>query len=175
MPGSAWCDNACMHLRRCRYCQKEFQPSPFQPRQEVCSLAECQRRRRVDYHRAKLAADPEYQDVCRDSARKWRQQHPGYWSQYRQIHPAGTEQNRRRQQSRDRKQRLRHLANNTSALDLKRAAAEIWLLGPGASDLANNNSARAQVWVIEALPAPSPPVWPSCKQHPSGPAGAPAA
>ncbi len=35
------------------------------PRQEVCSLAECQRRRRADYHRAKLAADPEYRDVCR--------------------------------------------------------------------------------------------------------------
>jgi hypothetical protein len=162
-----------MHLRRCRYCQSEFQPSQFQPRQEVCSLSECQRRRRADYHRAKLAADPEYRDVCRDSARKWRQQHPDYWKQYRQSHPAETEQNRLRQQSRDRKQRLGRLANNTSALDLKHSAAEIWLLGPGVGDLANNNSAPAQVWVIEALPARPSPGWPSCKQHPSGPAGAP--
>ena len=121
-------------------------------------MAECQRRRRADYHRAKLVADPEYREVCHDSARKWREQHPDYWKQYRQNHPAETEQNRLQQQVRDRKQRLRRLANNNSALDLKRSAAEIWLLGPGASDLANNNSALAQVWVIEALLAPSPPV-----------------
>jgi len=43
------------------------------------------------------------------------------------------------------------------------------------ADLANNNSASAQVWVIEALPFRPPPVPPSCKQHPSGEAAAPAA
>jgi hypothetical protein len=164
-----------MNQRRCRYCQCTFQPSKFQPHQEVCSRPECQRQRRADYHRAKLATDPEYGDVCRDSARKWREQHPGYWKQYRQSHPAAAEQNRIRQQVRDRRQRLRHLANNNSALDLKRTAAEVWLVTPGASGLANNNSAPAQVWIIEALPPRAAVPWPSCKQHPSGPDGAPAA
>jgi hypothetical protein len=40
-----------MGERRCRYCQKSFQPSKFQPRQTVCGQAECQQKRRTDYHR----------------------------------------------------------------------------------------------------------------------------
>lgn len=148
-----------MGERRCRYCQQIFQPSKFQPRQAVCSGAACQRKRRTDYHREKIAADPEYGEVCRDSRRKWRASHPGYWKQYREKHPAVVERNRQLQKLRDRKRRLRDLANNTSALDLKHAAAQVWLVGPGAADLANNNSAPAQVWVIEALPSrPAPPV-----------------
>jgi hypothetical protein len=141
-----------MGERRCRYCQQVFQPSKFQPRQTVCGEAGCQRQRRTDYHRGKIAADPEYREVCRDSPRKWRAGHPGYWKQYRETHPEAAELNRRQQKLRDRKRRLCNLANNTSALDLKHSAAQVWLVGPGAAHLANNNSASAQVWVIEALP-----------------------
>ena len=147
-----------MGERRCRYCQQVFQPSKFQPRQAVCSGAECQRKRRIDYHREKIVADPEYREVCRDSRRKWRDRHPDYWKQYREKHPEAAEHNRQQQKFRDRKRRLRNLANNTSALDLKHSAAQVWLVGPGAAHLANNNSALAQIWVIEALPShPAPP------------------
>jgi len=73
-----------MGERRCLYCQQIFQPSKFQRRQAVCGQADCQRRRRADYHRAKIAADPEYREVCRDSPRKWRSRNPDYWKQYRQ-------------------------------------------------------------------------------------------
>jgi hypothetical protein len=147
-----------MGERRCRYCQQVFQPSKFQPRQTVCSGAACQRKRRTDYHREKIAADPEYGEVCRDSRRKWRASHPGYWKQYRENHPAAVERNRQQQKLRDRKRRLLDLAKNTSALDLKHSAAQVWLVGPGAACLANNNSAPAQVWVIETLGSrPSPP------------------
>jgi len=141
-----------MGERRCLYCQQIFQPSKFQPRQAVCGGADCQRRRRTEYHRKKLAADPEYRDVCRDSPRKWRSRNPGYWKQYRQKNPGSGDRNRSQQQLRDRKRRLCNLANNTSALDLKHSAAQVWLVGPGAVELANNNSAPAQIWVIEALP-----------------------
>lgn len=157
-----------MGERRCLYCQQIFAPSKFQRRQAVCDEADCQRRRRADYRRRKLAADPEYRDVCRDSPRKWRSRNPDYWKQYRRKNPAAVERNRSQQQLRDRKRRLRNLANNTSALDLKHSAAEVWLVGPGAADLANNNSAPAQVWVIEALPPHRPPLPPSCKQQPAG-------
>jgi hypothetical protein len=53
-------------------------------------------------------------------------------------------------------------------LDLKYSAAQVWLIGSGAAHLANNNSAPAQVWVIEALPPRAAPAVPSCKQHPAG-------
>lgn len=157
-----------MDERRCRYCQKLFQPSKYQPCQMVCGDPACQRKRRTDYHRQKIATDPEYREVCRDSPRKWRARHPDYWKRYRSDHPAVAERNRQQQQARDRRRRLRHLANNTSAVDLKHSAAQVWLVGAGAAHLANNNSVPAQVWVIETL-APRPgPVPPSCKQQPSG-------
>src|ERR1700685_791954 len=157
-----------MGERRCLYCQQVFQPSKFQRRQAVCGEADCQRRRRTDYHRRKLAADPEYRDVCRDSPRKWRSRHPDYWKQYRAKNLKSTDRNRSQQQLRDRKRRLRNLAHDNSALDLKYSAAQVWLVGPGAADLANNNSAPAQVWVIEALPSRRTPLLPSCKQQPAG-------
>lgn len=157
-----------MGERRCLYCEKLFQPSRFQPRQTVCGEVECQRKRRTDYHRRKIGSDPEYRQGCRDSPRKWRSHNPGYWKQYRQKNPAAVEKSRQQQKLRDRKRKLCNLANNTSALDLKYSAAQVWLIGSGVAHLANNNSALAQVWVIEALPPHAAPPVPSCKQHPAG-------
>src|SRR5580700_9293871 len=157
-----------MGERRCRYCQKSFQPSKFQPRQAVCGEPVCQRKRRTEYHRQKIVADPEYREVCRDSLRKWRTHHPDYWKRYRTEHPQAVERNRQRQKLRDRRQHLRDLANNTSALDLKHSAAGVWLLNGQAGDLANNNSVSAQVWVIEAFPRRKGPGREACKQQPAG-------
>jgi hypothetical protein len=69
---------------------------------------------------------------------------------------------------RDQKRRLRDLANNNSAIDLKHSAAGVWLLGAGLQNLANHNSARAQVWILEALPPRKPPQSESCKQQRPG-------
>jgi hypothetical protein len=154
--------------RRCRYCGQKFQPSRFHPEQAVCSEPACQQRRRADNRKQKLVADPEYRQVCRESARKWRSDHPGFWQQYRAAHPQSTERNRSRQRQRDQRQRLLHLANNNSALDLKSSVAGVWLLGPGAEDLANNNLADAQVFIVAGLPRKPPASASSCKQHPSG-------
>jgi hypothetical protein len=44
----------------------------------------------------------------------------------------------------------------------------VWLLGTGLQNLANNNSAPAQVWILEALPPRKPPHSESCKQQRPG-------
>jgi hypothetical protein len=154
--------------RRCRYCEYGFQPSKFQPRQFVFSQPACQQRRRADYHRQKIAADPEYRQVCQDSSRKWRTGNPEYWRRRRERNPAIAERNRQRQQVRDQKRRLRDLANNNSAFDLKSSAAQVWLVGVGLEHLANNNPAPAQIWVLEALPPRRGPQTESCQQQRSG-------
>jgi len=154
--------------RRCRYCDQVFQPSKFQLRQQVCGSVDCQRRRRSAEHRRRVAADPEYRQVCQDAARKWRSRHPDYWRRRRESDPASAERNRQQQRLRDQKRKLRHLANNTSAFDLKRSAAEVWLVGPGLEHLANNTSAPAQVWILEALPPRRGPQIESCQQQRSG-------
>lgn len=157
-----------MSERRCRYCEKTFQPSKYQPRQSVCSETECQKKRRSESRQQRLAKDEVYRQVCRDSSRKWRAEHPGYWKRYREKNPDSVVHNWEQQQGRDRKQRLLDLANNNSALDLKHSAASIWLLNTGAGDLANNNSVFAQVWVIEPLPSRKRPGRESCKQQRAG-------
>jgi len=154
--------------RRCRFCEQPFLPSKYQAGQLVCGSPECQRRRRAEYHRQKIAADPEYRQVCRDSPQKWRSRHPDYWRRYREQHPAAAERNRQRQHVRDQKRRLRNLANNNSVFDLKHSAAGVWVLGQSLLDLANNNSAPAQVWVLKALPPRKPSASASCKQQPPG-------
>lgn len=53
-----------MAERRCCYCERIFQPSKYQPGQSVCSDPGCQRRRRAEYHRQKIATDPGYRQVC---------------------------------------------------------------------------------------------------------------
>jgi hypothetical protein len=157
-----------MGERRCRYCEKTFQPSKYQPEQTVCSETDCQKRRRIEYRRQKLKTDEEYREVCRDSSRKWRSRNPEYWKRYREKHPNAVAKNREQQRARDRRQHLRELANNTSALDLKHSAAAVWLLNGEAAQLANNNSVSGQVFVIEALPRRRGPGREACKQQPAG-------
>ncbi len=154
--------------RRCRYCQQNSQPSKNQPGQLVRSQPGCQRRRCADYHRQKIAADLEYCQVCRDNPQKWRSRNPDYWRRYREQHPAAVERNRQQQRVRDQKRRLRNIANNNSAFDLRHSAAAVWLLGADLQSLVNNNSAPAQVWVLDTLPLRKPPQSESCKQQRPG-------
>ena len=132
-----------MGERVCRFCQRSFQPSKFQPAQTACSDPACQRRRRNDYHRRKVATDPVYRQGCRDSAQQWRAEHPGYWTQLREQNPARAERNRQCQRLRDQRRRQRRLANNNSA-----------------SNLANNSPT-----IPQAIESKSPPL--SCQQQPS--------
>ena len=145
--------------RRCRYCQQPFQPSKFHSQQNVCSRPECQRQRRAEYHRRRIADDPEYAEIVRDSRRKWRERHPGYQRTYRQTHPSAVERNRDLQRRRDRRRRVQFLVKNNLALDLKRCSAEAWLVGPAVEDLVKNNLAPCQMFIFQSLasPASAPP------------------
>jgi hypothetical protein len=161
-----------MSLRSCPLCQQSFLPSRFHPQQRVCSAAACQRQRQQQNRQQKLLTDPEYQQVCRDSARQWRASHPDYWKQYRDSHPQSVQRNRRQQRQRDLRGRLAQLANNHSALPIKSFSAEVWFQGPAADDLANNNLAPVHVLVLQTPIRPDRPSAASCKQQLSGPSAA---
>jgi predicted metalloprotease len=66
-------------------------------------------------------------------------------------HPEAVERNRERQQRRDQKRRIRRLEKNNLALDLKRSAAEVWMVGPRAAHLEKNNLVSTQVFIFEQL------------------------
>src|SRR6516164_5519430 len=157
-----------MSDRHCRYCQQVFQLCPYRPQQAVCSQASCQRQRRRDYQRSKLRSDPLYAQIVWDSRKRWRDEHLGYQKPYRQTHPQAVERNRERQRRRDQRLRLQHLVKNNLALDLRRSAAEVWLLGPAADDLVKNNLAASQLLILQPVEPSRVASDPSCKEHPSG-------
>jgi hypothetical protein len=146
--------------RCCPYCQGWFTPSIYRPQQKVCSRPDCQRQRRRDYHRQKRVTDAEYRQTTRNSQKKWRDAHPDYLRQYRARHPEAVVGNRERQRVRDQKPRLAFLEKNNLALDLKRSLAQVWLVGPGVTQLEKNNLASAQLLIFQPL-APAPPAVPS--------------
>jgi hypothetical protein len=113
-----------------------------------CIRPECQRRRRADYHRRKLEADPEYRQIAHDCQKKWREAHPDYLPRYRAQHPEANERNRERQRRRDQKRRIRRLEKNN--------LAEIWMVGPRAAYLDQNNLASTQVFIFEQLDCRTP-------------------
>jgi len=144
--------------RCCPYCQHAFQPSRRRPDQAVCSRPECQTKRRSEYRRRKRLADPEYAQVVRDSQQKWREAHPHYQKNYWQTHPEAATHNRQLQHQRDQKRRVSLLVKNTLVLDLKRSAAEVWLVGPLVGDLVKNTLVPSNLLILQT---PSPALAPA--------------
>ena len=138
-----------MTPRCCPYCQSVFLPSPRRPDQAICSEVPCQSRRRNEYRRQKRRGDPEYAEVVRDSRRKWRQAHPEYQQTYRQNHPQAVASNRQRQRQRDEKRRVGKLVKNTLVFDLKRSAADVWVIGPLAADLEKNTLVASRLLILQ--------------------------
>jgi len=134
----------------CRYCKKTFIRSPYHPKQEVCHSEDCQRRRKREYHRKKLAEDPIYRQNCADSRNNWRENHPDYQRQYRLNNEASCERNRQKQRTRNRKRRLSVIVKNNLAIDVARSFTEVWTIGPGLDTIVKNNLAISQVMILQA-------------------------
>lgn len=90
---------------RCCHCQSLFESNPRIKNQRYCSKRECQRARRRDWQRQKLATDPDYKANQRHCQNEWHQQHPGYYRRYRARRPESAKRNRFLQKYRDSKRR----------------------------------------------------------------------
>lgn len=85
--------------RRCKnsQCGKMFVPKPHVPHQEYCSAAECQKVRKREWQREKLARDADYRKAQQEAQAKWCCNNPDYWKKYRRQNTDYTERNRSRQ------------------------------------------------------------------------------
>jgi hypothetical protein len=101
-------------------------------------------------------SDPEYAEVVRDSRRKWREAHPDYQKNYWQTHPEAAARNREQQHQRDQKRRVGLLVKNTLVVDLKRSAAEVWLVGPLVRDLVKNTLVSSKLLILQSPPMATP-------------------
>ncbi len=138
-----------MHAKTCPYCRRRFLPSRYHPNQQICSSKDCQRQRRLDYHRRKLAEDPQYHEQCKDSQRKWRAKHPQYMRDYRGLRsPRAEDDFGIAEQLRG----LLKLVKNNVAIDLRTFNASMWLVLPPGLAHVSNTLARTKVILLEGLP-----------------------
>jgi len=119
-----------MNEKTCPYCKQRFPPSRFHPDQLICSSADCQRQRRADYHQRKLDEDPGYQEQCRHSRRKWREENPNYMKRYLAKRLALKRSLTGESSVVNELERLLDLARNNRVLDLKSSDATILLVCP---------------------------------------------
>lgn len=98
-------EGACMETRACLYCGDTFIPKRNKD-QRICSKPKCQRRRRTEWQRQKVAGDPDYRLNARESRRQWQERNPTYYREYRLKHPKSVERNRRFQAVRNARRRL---------------------------------------------------------------------
>lgn len=68
---------------RCNACHRIQPINPRSPKQEYCNRADCQRARKREWQRKKRATDPDYRQNQNDCQKRWREQHPHYWREYR--------------------------------------------------------------------------------------------
>ncbi len=87
--------------RRCASCGSEFLPRVNVPNQRYCSSPECQRERRYEWHKQRLACDTDYRENQRHAQAAWQSRHPTYWKDYRESHPDYCTRNRDQQQIRN--------------------------------------------------------------------------
>jgi len=119
-----------MNEKTCPYCKQRFLASRFHPEQRVCSSFDCQRQRRADYHQRKFKEDPEYQEQCRHSQQKWREENPHYMKRYLANRRALKRSLTGESSVISELERLLDLARNNRVLDLKSSDATILLVCP---------------------------------------------
>ena len=99
-----------MNEKPCWHCHNIFLPNSRIKNQQYCHRPDCQRARKALWGKQKMHQDPDYQVNHREAQKTWMEQNPGYWKNYRAEHPSYVRDNRLKQQVRDQKRRLVHLA-----------------------------------------------------------------
>jgi hypothetical protein len=122
------------HTIRCVHCQCIFVPHPRVKTQRFCAKQACQRARKAQWQREKMATDPDYQANQRDCQRTWQNRHPHYWRQYRSKRADYRERNRLLQQHRDQKRRFKPLAKMDASVPVSFVKPGIYHLIPAVGD-----------------------------------------
>ena len=80
-------DGKTMKSFRCKHCHRSLPADPRVRDQQYCSRADCQAARKKAWLRKKMATDPDYVETHRLAQKKWQENNPDYWRNYRKKHP----------------------------------------------------------------------------------------
>ncbi len=156
--------------KTCECCKKNFTPHPAVPNQRYCSFAACQRARKSQWHKQKLADDPDYRENQAAAHREWRAKNRGYWKGYRAKNPASTELNRVCQRVRNQKRLSK--AQVIAKMDELPAQTRVnsgryRLVALSADGIANMDELIVEIGVITGSFPTSPPGLGDCKERTS--------
>ena len=99
-----------MEQRPCCHCADFFTPSPRHKNQVYCMKPDCRRARKAAWKRNKTQTDSDYRYNQKLANQKWAKTRPGYWTDYRDLHPEYVKRNRILQSVRNRRRALRDQA-----------------------------------------------------------------
>jgi hypothetical protein len=91
--------------KRCLCCQRRLIPHLAVANQRYCSDPGCQKARKRNWQKEKLARDPDYRANQAEAQRQWRSRNRDYWREYRSRNPGYAEKNRMGQRERNRRRR----------------------------------------------------------------------
>ena len=145
-----------MASQRCAGCGKSFHPRAQSPKQTYCSIASCQRERRRRWQQTRRETDPDYRENQARAQHAWAAQHPEYWRAYRAAHAEYRERNRRLQQERDARRRVRVLAKmDASRPEFPVPSGLYQLLPVGGATLAKMDAWTVQITALSMAYAAS--------------------
>lgn len=133
---------------RCKNCHRWVPANPRIKNQKYCNRKPCQRVRKTEWERNKIATDPDYRTNRKESRDRWLENTPGYWSEYRRTHSGYRRQNRKMQKIRDAKRKARRLANMDASKIGKKMIPGSYYLIPISEDLANMDALMQKIFII---------------------------
>jgi hypothetical protein len=83
----------------CVHCGTFF--TPRNRKQNFCSKTECQNARKARWEKHRRKIDPEFRQSRKISQKKWLENNPEYWKDYRRQNPEKAERNRALQKVRN--------------------------------------------------------------------------
>jgi hypothetical protein len=102
----------------CCHCGAYFSSSPRHKDQRFCKKPACQKARKAEWQRYKIATDSEYKANQRQSHQEWLWANPNYWKDYRKRNPEKVVRNRMLQTLRNRRRRKAQDSNAKMAPSL---------------------------------------------------------
>jgi len=103
---------------------------------------ECRRAKKAAWKRHKMATDPDFKRDQKLSNKKWTQNNPGYWKEYRKINPEKAQRNRILQTIRNRRR-----PNNRK----KNTNTDIPLIAKVDASISNNLKVVGQFWLVPVI------------------------
>ncbi len=126
----------------CNNCFEFFPPSPRHKNQTYCMKPECRRAKKAAWKRHKMDTDPKFKEEQYLINKKWAQNRPGYWKEYRAKHPKKTERNRVLQTVRNRR-RAEKREN--------KARTETKVIAKVDASISNNFRLLGRFWLIPVI------------------------